>query len=54
MNSRIQVIGRCDERLRWVDFVRRSLPERVLRSAMAETPVTGLDLANWGELVDFF
>jgi phosphoenolpyruvate-protein kinase (PTS system EI component) len=50
----IPFIGRRDELLRWVDFVRRSLPETVPLGAMAETPAAVLDLANWGDLVDFF
>jgi phosphoenolpyruvate-protein kinase (PTS system EI component) len=50
----IPFIGRRDELLRWVEFVRCSLPETVPVGAMAETPAAVLDLANWGDLVDFF
>jgi phosphoenolpyruvate-protein kinase (PTS system EI component) len=50
----IPFIGRRDELSRWVGFVRRSLPETVPVGAMAETPASVLDLANWGDLVEFF
>jgi phosphoenolpyruvate-protein kinase (PTS system EI component) len=50
----IPFIGRRDELLRWIEFVRRDLPKPVPIGAMAETPAAVLDLANWGGLVDFF
>ena len=50
----IPFIGRRDELLHWLEFVRRGLPQRVPVGAMAETPAAVLDLANWGDLVDFF
>jgi phosphoenolpyruvate-protein kinase (PTS system EI component) len=50
----IPFVGRHDELLHWVEFVRRSLPETVAIGAMAETPAAVLDLANWGGLADFF
>jgi phosphoenolpyruvate-protein kinase (PTS system EI component) len=50
----IPFIGRRDELIRWIEFVRRDLPGSVPVGAMAETPAAVLDLANWGDLVDFF
>jgi phosphoenolpyruvate-protein kinase (PTS system EI component) len=50
----IPFIGRRDELIRWVEVVRRSLPDTVPVGAMAETPAAVLDLVNWGDLVDFF
>jgi phosphoenolpyruvate-protein kinase (PTS system EI component) len=50
----IPFIGRRDELLCWIEFVRRVLPKSVPIGAMAETPAAVLDLASWGDLVDFF
>jgi phosphoenolpyruvate-protein kinase (PTS system EI component) len=50
----IPFISRRGELLRWVEFIRRTLPDSVPIGAMAETPAAVLDLANWGDLVDFF
>jgi phosphoenolpyruvate-protein kinase (PTS system EI component) len=50
----IPFIGRRDELLCWIEFVRRVLPKSVPIGAMAETPAAVLDLTNWGDLVDFF
>jgi phosphoenolpyruvate-protein kinase (PTS system EI component) len=50
----IPFIGNRDELSHWLELVRRSLPRRVPVGAMAETPAAVLDLANWGDLVDFF
>lgn len=49
----IPFIGRRDELLHWIELIRDSLPESVPIGAMAETPASVLDLANWRNLVDF-
>jgi phosphoenolpyruvate-protein kinase (PTS system EI component) len=50
----IPFIGRRDELLRWIELVHPALPRAVPIGAMAETPAAVLDLAGWGDLVDFF
>jgi phosphoenolpyruvate-protein kinase (PTS system EI component) len=50
----IPFVGRRDELMHWIEYVRRWLPDRVPVGVMAETPAAVLDLANWGDLVDFF
>jgi phosphoenolpyruvate-protein kinase (PTS system EI component) len=50
----IPFIGRRDELTHWVGFVHRILPKSIAIGAMAETPAAVLDLAGWGDLVDFF
>ncbi|MGD8908453.1 MAG: phosphoenolpyruvate-protein phosphotransferase [Chromatiales bacterium] len=50
----IPFISRRDELLHWLEFIRNTLPDRVPIGAMAETPGAVVDLANWGDLVDFF
>jgi phosphoenolpyruvate-protein kinase (PTS system EI component) len=44
---------RYEELRYWVKFIRQRLSKPLPLGAMAETPASALDLANWFELVDF-
>jgi phosphoenolpyruvate-protein kinase (PTS system EI component) len=49
----IPYLVRHEELRYWVDFIRQQLSKPLPLGAMAETPASALDLANWFDLVDF-
>ncbi|MDH3948973.1 MAG: phosphoenolpyruvate-protein phosphotransferase, partial [Gammaproteobacteria bacterium] len=49
----IPYLVRHEELHYWVDFIRQQLSKPQPLGAMAETPASALDLANWFDLVDF-
>ena len=49
----IPYLVRHEELHFWVNFIRRQFSKPIPLGAMAETPASALDLANWFDLVDF-
>jgi phosphoenolpyruvate-protein kinase (PTS system EI component) len=49
----IPYLVRHEELHYWVNFIRQQLSKPLPLGAMAETPASALDLANWFDLVDF-
>lgn len=49
----IPYLVRHEELRYWVDLIRQQLSKPIPIGAMAETPASALDLANWFDLVDF-
>jgi len=49
----IPYLVRHEELSYWANFVRQRLSKPLSLGAMAETPASALDLANWFDLVDF-
>lgn len=49
----IPYLVRYEELQYWNDFIRQQLSKPIPIGAMAETPASALDLANWFDLVDF-
>lgn len=53
MSVLIPYLVRYEELQYWANFIRQQLSKPVAIGAMAETPASALDLANWFNLVDF-
>jgi phosphoenolpyruvate-protein kinase (PTS system EI component) len=53
MSVLIPYLVRYEELQYWVNFIRQQLSKAIAIGAMAETPASALDLANWFNLVDF-
>ena len=53
MSVLIPYLVRYEELQYWVNFIRHQMSKPVPIGAMAETPASALDLANWFNLVDF-
>ena len=49
----IPYLVRHEELRYWADNIRKKLSKPLSIGAMAETPVSALDLANWFDVVDF-
>jgi phosphoenolpyruvate-protein kinase (PTS system EI component) len=49
----IPYLVRYEELRYWVDLIRQQLSKAIPIGAMAETPASALDMANWFELIDF-
>lgn len=49
----IPYLVRHEELHYWVDLIRQQLSKSLPLGAMAETPASALDMANWFDLVDF-
>jgi phosphoenolpyruvate-protein kinase (PTS system EI component) len=53
MRVLIPYLVRYEELHYWKGFIRQQLSESVPLGAMAETPASALDIANWFDLVEF-